>query len=147
MHSVQYPNANPMISYIVQTFCTIFALYFLQHNPISHHLNLLSQKRPLHGPHPHALPGIKLGPHIEIEARPALAVGSSGVEIDHVVDAGAAAVDDPVVAVKGGAIAEDGVDAGGRGHAVHFVGEGFEFRAAASRGFVSWRWAWGGEED
>lgn len=83
--------------------------------------------------HLDALPRIQLWPHIEIEARPASGTaGAAGVEVDHVVDAGAAAVNDPVVAVKGRGVAEDGVYAGGWGHALAFVGEGGEFGAVAS---------------
>lgn len=92
----------------------------------------LGQERPLRSPHLHALPRIQLWPHIEIEARPRLAIGASSVEVDHVLNPRAAAVDDPVVSVERRRVAQDGVDTGRGRHAVHLVGEGFELGAAAS---------------
>lgn len=94
--------------------------------------------RPPHSSHLHSLPRIQLRPHVEIEARSASgATRSAGVEIDHVVDTGAAAVDDPVMTVKRRGVAEDGVDAGGWGHALAFVSEGGEFGAATSVSIIS----------
>lgn len=90
--------------------------------------------RPPPGAHLDALPGIQLGPHIEVEAgaRASLAIGPPRVKVNHVVDARAAPVDDPVVAVKGRGEAEDGVDARGGRHAVVFVGKGLKLRAATT---------------
>lgn len=94
---------------------------------------LLCKPSPLPSPHLHTLPRIQLRPHIEVETRPSSsATRPAGVKVNHVVDAGAAAVNDPVVAVEGRGVAEDGVYAGGGGHAFAFVGEGGEFGAAAS---------------
>lgn len=97
-------------------------------------LSLSSRKpSPFQSPHLDAFPRIQLRPHIEIEARPASsAAGPTSIKVNHVVDAGAAAINDPVVAVKGRGVSEDGVDAGGWGHALAFVGEGGEFGAATS---------------
>src|SRR5687767_6261231 len=93
----------------------------------------LRHPRPPHSPHLTPLPSIQLRPHIQIET------GSSGrttrsprVEVNHVVDARATPVDDPVVTVEWGCVAENGVDSCGWGHSFHFVGEGFEFGAVAS---------------
>lgn len=107
------------------------------HSPFIHlfspKASLSRQPRPPHDPHLDSLQCIQLRPNIEIEARrSSRAAGSPSVEIDDIVDAGAAAVDDPVVPVKGRRVAEDGIDAGGWGHAGAFVGEGGESGAVAS---------------
>lgn len=117
-------------------------LYILKHESFQrrrYHLTFITscspsrKTRPPQSPHLDALPRIQLRPHIEIETRPASsAARSARVKVDHVVDAGAAAVDDPVMAIKGRGVAEDGVEAGGWGHALAFVGKGGEFGAATS---------------
>lgn len=78
---------------------------------------------------------------MQIETRPYLArrIWAPGIKVNNVVDARAAAVNDPVVAVKGGRVAEDGVEAGSGGHAIVFVGEGFEFGGFAAEN-VNVRW-------
>ncbi len=97
-----------------------------------------SHAHPAHGTHLCAFPGIKLGPHIQVEARPGLAVGAAGVKVDNVVDPRAAAVDDPVVAVKRRHVAEDCIDSRLGRHAVVFVGKGFKLRSAASAVSTNW---------
>lgn len=64
-------------------------------------------------PHLDAFPGVELGADVEVEVEGFawLALVLAGVEINDIVDVGAAAVDDPVMAVKGLGIAQDGVEA------------------------------------
>lgn len=93
----------------------------------------LSQAGPLHGAHLDTLPGVQLRADIKVEAWSGLAIWSSGIEVDHVVHTSTATVDDPVVSIEGRLVAQDGVEPGSRGHALHLVGKGLEFRAAASR--------------
>lgn len=92
-----------------------------------------SQTHPTHGAHLDTLPGVEFRPDVEVEARSwCRATRSAGVKVNHVFDLCAAAVNDPVVAIKRGREAENGVDARRGRHSVVFVGKGFELRSSAS---------------
>lgn len=87
--------------------------------------------KPRH-PHPAPLEGIQLWPHIQVEAQPARVRGAlSLIEINHVLYARAAAIDDPVMPVKRRRVAEPAVRTRARAQLRRVAGKGHEPRAAA----------------
>jgi hypothetical protein len=99
---------------------------------IVQHLCKSRQPGPPLSSHLDTLPSIQLWPHIEVEAWPALAIRSSRVKVNHVVDSRTASIDNPIVAIKRRRIAKDSIQASSGCHSLHLVGKGFELRTVAS---------------
>jgi len=72
------------------------------------------------------LPTVQLWSHVEVEIElfTGLALVLAGVEVNHVLDLGAAAIDDPVVAVERRLVAHQGVEAGAGRERRREAGEG-----------------------
>lgn len=86
------------------------------------------------GPHLPALECVQLWSDIEeeVESLSGLALVLAGVKVDDILDLGTAAVNDPVVTVKGLRVSEHGVYAGSRGQGGRVTSEGDELGASAS---------------
>jgi hypothetical protein len=84
--------------------------------------------------HLDAFPGVELGADVEVEVEGFawLALVLAGVKVDDIVDVSAAAVDDPVVSVKGLRVAQDGVEACSGSQCLGLAHEGNETRTATS---------------
>lgn len=94
----------------------------LLHPPESHHARLDS------------FPAVQLGTHVEVkvETLAGLALVLARVKVNDVLDLGSAAVDDPVVAVKGRLVAEEGVEASSWGQFLRVAAERDELGATAA---------------
>ena len=86
------------------------------------------------GSHLPTLERVQLGSNVEVEVEglAGLALVLAGVKVDDIVDLGAAAVNDPVVAVERLGVAQEVVDARSRRQGAGVTTEGYEFGAAAS---------------
>lgn len=84
--------------------------------------------------HLDALQGVEFGADIkeEIESLAALALILAGVKVNDIFDASAAAVDDPVMAIKGLGISHQVVDACSGRQSGGIASEGDEFGASAT---------------
>lgn len=94
------------------------------------------------GPHLPALERVQLRSDIkeEVESLPGLALVLAGVKVDDILDLSAAAVNNPVVTVKGLGVSENRIYASSWGQGGRVTSERDELGASTSVGWLVNRW-------